>query len=151
MLDNGSRDGRRAVIADFAGTFEVRYFYDASLGLHVCRNHGFRGEILVFVADDVEAVPTLLSSVKERFENRKVALVGGKCLPKYEGQVPEWLDPMSAPNSRGDRMIGFLSLIDLGNLPKNDVVLTIAYQPQSSGAGACQEACICLANLAMSI
>jgi len=44
--------------------------------------------------------------------------VGGKCLPRYEGQVPEWLSAMWAPNAHGERILGYLSLIDLGELPK---------------------------------
>ena len=122
VLDNGSRDRTRAVIAEFKETFgSIHYIYDESPGLHVGRHRGFRtakGDILVFVDDDVEAFPTLLSSIGERFENPKVALVGGKCLPKYEGQVSELLSAMWAPNARGERIVGYLSLIDLGDFPK---------------------------------
>ena len=56
--------------------------------------------------------------LRRAFENPKVALVGGKCLPKYEGQVPELLSAMWAPNDRGERIVGYLSLIDLGDFPK---------------------------------
>src|SRR5262249_31079384 len=106
----------------FKETFNrLRYVYDASPGLHVGRHHGFReaeGDILVFIDDDIEAFPTLLSSIEEAFEDNEVALVGGKCLPKYDGRVPEWLSAMWVPNSRGERSFGYLSLIDLGEVPK---------------------------------
>jgi glycosyltransferase involved in cell wall biosynthesis len=122
VVDNGSRDRTQAVAGDFEGTFgSIRYIYDASPGLHVGRHNGFqaaKGDILVFIDDDVEAFPTLLSSIEEAFGNHKIALVGGKCLPKHDGQVPEWLSAMWAPNSRAERIIGYLSLIDLGDLPK---------------------------------
>jgi glucosyl-dolichyl phosphate glucuronosyltransferase len=122
VIDNGSRDRTQAVVAEFEKVFgNVRYIYDASPGLHVGRHHGFReaeGDILVFIDDDIEAFPTLLSSIKAAFENHKVALVGGKCLPKYEGRVPEWLSAMWVPNSRGERSLSYLSLLDLGELPR---------------------------------
>jgi glycosyltransferase involved in cell wall biosynthesis len=122
VVDNGSSDRTREVVAEFEKTVGgIHYIYEASPGLHVGRHHGLRtalGDILVFVDDDIEAFPTLLSSINAAFENYKVALVGGKCLPKYEGRVPEWLSAMWIPNSRGERSIGYLSLIDLGELPK---------------------------------
>ena len=43
VLDNGSHDRTRAVVAGFEETFgNIRYIYDASPGLHVGRHHGFR-------------------------------------------------------------------------------------------------------------
>jgi glucosyl-dolichyl phosphate glucuronosyltransferase len=122
VVDNGSRDRTRAVVAEFEKTTAgIRYIYDVSPGLHVGRHHGCRkaeGDILVFIDDDIEAFPTLLSSINAAFENPDVALVGGKCLPKYEGPVPGWLSAMWAPNSRGERIIAYLSLIDLGEMPR---------------------------------
>ena len=118
MVDNGSSDRTEAVVAEFNEKVgRLRYIYDASPGLHVGRHHGLqqaRGEILVFVDDDIEAFPTLLSAIKAAFENSAVALVGGKCLPKYGGPVPDWISAMWARNSQGERILGYLSLIDLG-------------------------------------
>jgi glucosyl-dolichyl phosphate glucuronosyltransferase len=122
VVDNGSRDRTRGVVAEFERTFSgVRYVYDPLPGLHVGRHRGFReanGDVLVFIDDDIEAFPTLLSSIEVAFEDPKIALVGGKCLPKHEGQLPEWLSAMWSPNPRGERILGYLSLIDLGELPK---------------------------------
>ena len=122
VVDNGSRDRTLAVVTDFKKTFDrIYYIYDALPGLHIGRHHGFRaakGDILVFLDDDVEAFPSLLASIEEAFGHPKVALVGGKCLPKYEVAAPEWLNAMWAPNSHGERVVGYLSLIDLGDLAK---------------------------------
>jgi glucosyl-dolichyl phosphate glucuronosyltransferase len=122
VVDNGSRDRTRGVVAEFERTFGgIRYLYDPFPGLHVGRHRGFReanGDVLVFVDDDIEAFPTLLSSIKVAFEDPKTVLVGGKCLPKHEGQLPEWLNAMWSPNPYGERILGYLSLIDLGELPK---------------------------------
>ena len=122
VVDNGSRDRTLAVVTDFKETFaRIHYIYEDLPGLHVGRHRGFhaaKGDILVFLDDDVEAFPSLLASIEEAFGNPKVALVGGKCLPKHEGPVPEWLNAMWAPNSHGERVVEYLSLIDLGDLPK---------------------------------
>src|SRR5262245_6004811 len=122
VVDNGSRDRTPAVVAQAQGAFRnIHYIYEASPGLHLGRHNGFRkaeGDILVFLDDDIEAFATLLSSIKAAFEEHKVALVGGKCLPKYESPVPEWLSAMWTPNSQGERSIAHLSLIDLGEVPK---------------------------------
>jgi glycosyltransferase involved in cell wall biosynthesis len=133
VVDNGSHDSTRAVVAEFEKTIgNIRYIYNESPGLHVGRHQGFReaqGDLLVFIDDDIEAFQTLLSSIKATFENHKVALIGGKCLPKYEGPVPEWLSAMWAPNARGERSICHLSLIDLGELPKPvDPLLVFGYE-----------------------
>ena len=123
VVDNGSRDRTSAVVAQIEKTsvHSIRYVYEASPGLHVGRHYGLReanGDIVVFIDDDIEAFPTLLSTIVVAFENPRIALVGGKCLPRYEGRVPEWLGAMWAPNAQGERILGYLSLIDLGELPK---------------------------------
>jgi glycosyltransferase involved in cell wall biosynthesis len=123
VVDNGSCDATRAVTTDFQATFgNVRYIYDASPGLHVGRHRGFheaQGNILVFVDDDITAFPTLLSAVAKRFADYpKIALVGGKCLPRYEKPAPEWLEALWKPNAQGERIFGYLSLIDLGDIPR---------------------------------
>ena len=122
VVDNGSRDRTLAVVTGFKKTFDrIHYIYNTLPGLHVGRHHGFhaaKSDILIFLDDDVEAFPTLLASIEEAFGNSKVALVGGKCLPKHEGPMPEWLNAMWAPNAHGERVVGYLSLIDLGDLAK---------------------------------
>jgi glucosyl-dolichyl phosphate glucuronosyltransferase len=119
VVDNGSRDKTSKVISEFKEKFaDIQYIYDESPGLHVGRHRGFRvakGDFLVFVDDDIEAFPTLLSSIETAFENPNVVLVGGKCLPKHRARMPEWLDAMWTPNAQGERILGYLSLIDLGD------------------------------------
>ena len=122
VVDNGSVDKTKAVVAEFENVFlSIRYIYEPSPGLHVGRHQGCRqakGDILVFIDDDVEAFPTLLSSIAAGFEDSAVALVGGKCLPKYDGPVPDWISAMWARNSQGEQILGYLSLIDLGERPR---------------------------------
>jgi glycosyltransferase involved in cell wall biosynthesis len=122
VVDNGSRDRTPTVVAEFGKIFGgLRYICAPSPGLHVARHRGLReatGDILAFVDDDIEAFPKLLASIELAFENPKVALVGGKSLPKHEGQLPEWLSAMWLPNTVGDRILSPLSLIDLGERTK---------------------------------
>ena len=122
VVDNGSRDTTRDVVTEFGKEFgAVRYVYNGSPGLHVGRHHGLRaasGDILVFLDDDIEAFPMLLSSVSASFEDPNIVLVGGRCLPKFEGQVPKWIENMWIPDQHARRILGYLSLIDLGAAPK---------------------------------
>jgi glycosyltransferase involved in cell wall biosynthesis len=121
VVDNGSVDDTRFVVGGFAHHSNIRYYYDPAPGLHIGRHVGFhqaKGEILVYVDDDIEAFPTMLSAIASAFEDPEVALVGGKCLPKHEEPFPEWLTAMWAPNSQGERVLWYLSLIDLGEAPR---------------------------------
>ena len=90
-------------------------------GLHVGRHIGFRearSDILVYVDDDIEAFPTMLEAIDDAFKRDDVALVGGKCIPKFESEPPRWLKAMWRPNAQGNRIVSALSLIDLGDQPK---------------------------------
>ena len=121
VVDNGSTDDTRFVVANSAKGENVKYFYNASPGLHVGRHVGFReakGDILVYVDDDIEAFPTMLEAIDDAFKRSDVALVGGKCIPKFESEPPQWLAAMWQPNAEGDRVLSALSLIDLGDDPK---------------------------------
>jgi glucosyl-dolichyl phosphate glucuronosyltransferase len=122
VVDNGSTDGTRQVVEEFASRIaHVRYVYDELPGLHVGRHRGFseaNGDILVYVDDDIEAFPTLLKAIWEAFADVETVLVGGKCLPNFEAEPPEWLSGMWGPNAQGDRILSYLSLVDLGEIPK---------------------------------
>ena len=113
VVDNGSRDGTQAVVAQFKkmSVGSIRYIYAASAGLHLGRHYGLReasGDIVVFIDDDIEAFPTFLATIAVAFENPQIALVGGKCLPRHEGRVPEWFSAMWAPNAHNERVLGYL-------------------------------------------
>jgi glucosyl-dolichyl phosphate glucuronosyltransferase len=122
VVDNGSTDRTRQVVEESASRIaNVRYVYDELPGLHVGRHRGFseaHGDILVYVDDDIEAFPTLLKAIRDAFTDLEIMLVGGKCLPKFEAEPPEWLSGMWVPNAQGNRILSYLSLIDLGEIPK---------------------------------
>jgi glucosyl-dolichyl phosphate glucuronosyltransferase len=99
----------------------LRYFFDDTPGLHIGRHKGMQvavADILVYADDDIEAFPTWLEAITEAFQNSEVALVGGKNLPRFEIDPPDWLLRMWQRDSEGDQVLGFLSILDLGNEKK---------------------------------
>jgi len=94
------------------------YVEEPNVGLHNARHTGAktaRGEILIYVDDDIEACPPWLGAIWESFQDQEVVLVGGKCLPKFEAEPSDWVSGMWQPNAAGQRILGYLSLIDLGD------------------------------------
>jgi glucosyl-dolichyl phosphate glucuronosyltransferase len=86
----------------------VVYLKEARIGLHHARHSGAkaaRGEILIYIDDDVLVSPEWLEAILSPFSNSRVACSGGKIVPKWEGSVPSWLGQFDG---------GYLSLLDLG-------------------------------------
>jgi glucosyl-dolichyl phosphate glucuronosyltransferase len=120
IVDNGSTDNTRAVAeAAIKSTPEcqIKYYFEPVPGLLSGRHRGAlesRGDILVYVDDDIEADPYWLEAVAEAFEDPAVHLVGGKNLPKYECNPPDWLDAFWYRKGSLNQCF-FLSLVDLGD------------------------------------
>ena len=109
VVDNGSTDNTRQVIDELNQRYDnrVRYFYEFHLGLHNARHAGAKaakGEILAYVDDDVICDSNWLSELVKPYTDPEVGCVGGKILPKWEAEPPEWVKQY--PSS--------LSLLDLG-------------------------------------
>ena len=118
VCDNNSTDNTSDIAHSFADKFQhFKYIKTLEPGLHVGRNKGFqeaKGDILVFIDDDIEAFPEWLFSVNEAFKDEDIVLVGGRNLPKWEIPPPDWVLEMWKPNEDGNRVLGYLSIIDLG-------------------------------------
>ena len=119
VVDNGSTDNTRDVVRSYQGEIKnLRCFYDNVPGLHVGRNRGLKeamADILVYADDDIEAFPVWLEGIKESFAlDKNIGLVGGKNLPAFETEPPEWLLKMWNKNTKVGKILGYLSLIDLG-------------------------------------
>ena len=98
----------------------IRYMEESNPGLHNGRHAGAkaaRGEILVFVDDDIVATPGWLNAIDETFQDPSIALVGGRVLPRWEEKVPDWVD-LFRSEIDGGWTISYLSLIDFGNITK---------------------------------
>lgn len=119
VCDNNSTDTTIEAAHSFANKFgNFKYIKTLDPGLHVGRNKGFqeaKGDILVYVDDDIEAFPEWLYTINEVFKDKDVVLVGGKNLPKWEVEPPDWAIEMWKPDKEGNRMLGSFSIIDLGN------------------------------------
>ncbi|MBR8834040.1 MAG: glycosyltransferase family 2 protein [Stigonema ocellatum SAG 48.90 = DSM 106950] len=120
IVDNGSTDNTKdvteAAIAQYSSQ-KIRYIYEPEPGLLSGRHRGAleaKGEILTFVDDDIEADPNWLQAIQESFDDPSVQLVGGRNLPNYEIEPPQWLEWFWLEHPYG-RFCCELSLLDFGN------------------------------------
>lgn len=122
VIDNGSTDNTKQIVDSFQKQLGyIRYFFDPTPGLHVGRHLGLKmakSDILVYADDDIEAFPTWLEGIAESFQDTSVVLVGGKNLPKFEIEPPDWILKMWVKDKNGNRILGYLSIIDLGDAKK---------------------------------
>lgn len=120
IIDNGSTDKTKEVseaAISACPDYNIRYFYEPVPGLLSGRHRGAleaKGDILVFIDDDIQADPGWLMAIHEAFKEPDVHLVGGKNLPNYEAEPPSWLKYMWSPTPYGGKECGYLSLLDMG-------------------------------------
>jgi glycosyltransferase involved in cell wall biosynthesis len=123
IIDNGSTDDTADVITKFIATHanhQIRSFYDSTPGLLTGRHLGAEkshGEVLVYADDDIKASEDWLKTIQEIFRNPNVQLAGGKCLPAYEIDPPNWILDFYTDFEMG-KMLPDLSLCDFGNTVK---------------------------------
>lgn len=121
VLDNGSTDNTKEITDKIIKDHQkhnIRYIYEPEPGLLSGRHRGAveaKGDILVFVDDDIEADMNWLSAIYETFKDPEVHLVGGKNLPRYEVKPLYWLKYMWSSTPYGGKECGYLSLLELGD------------------------------------
>jgi len=119
IVDNGSTDNTKQVVENCMNNSDnIRYFYDATPGLHVGRHRGLKeakAELLVYADDDIEAFPEWLEAIWESFQDNEVVLVGGKNLPKWEAEPPYWIYEMWMDISDLGHSLGYFSILDFGD------------------------------------
>lgn len=119
IVDNGSTDNTKGMIEAMIGSNpdrQIRYYYEPIPGLLSGRHKGAfesKGNILVFVDDDIEADPGWLEAIAKGFEDPEVHLVGGRNLPKYESIPPDWLEAFWYRDGVR-RWCDYLSVLDFG-------------------------------------
>jgi glycosyltransferase involved in cell wall biosynthesis len=97
VVDNGSTDNTRKIVEKmiaFKSGHNIKYIFEPEPGLLSGRHRGAfeaNGEVLIFVDDDVEAIPGWLPAIIRSFADNSVHLVGGPSLPKFEAEPPAWL------------------------------------------------------------
>ena len=120
IVENGPKSEAERHIAQVAARHSnhtTRYLHEPVPGLLAGRHRGAleaRGEILVFVDDDIDAHPGWLQAIADSLEDDSVALVGGPSLPHYEAPEPTWLADYWWTSPYGGQACGLLSLVDLG-------------------------------------
>jgi glycosyltransferase involved in cell wall biosynthesis len=123
VIDNGSTDDTKAVVEGAFGKSEkFRYINEGSPGLHMGRNLGWRNtdaEIVAYLDDDVLLSPGWLAGIRSAFLEPEVVLAGGPILPAFEAAIPDWLDKMWKGQPAGNRVLGELSILDLGEKRKD--------------------------------
>jgi glycosyltransferase involved in cell wall biosynthesis len=97
IVDNNSSDETRQTVSSVTANHPhtVRYVFEPRQGNSYARNTGIqqsRGDIVAFIDDDVvvadDWLQVLISALAER---PHVSFVGGKVLPLWSEQPPEWL------------------------------------------------------------
>lgn len=115
IVDNNSRDQTRQVVEDEAkgSRTPLRYFFEPRQGKSFALNRGIEeaeGEWIFFLDDDVIPRPDWLAELYLACVSHQVDCVGGKVLPLWEAEPPDWL---KVP----ERQLGMLGLLDRGEHP----------------------------------
>jgi glycosyltransferase involved in cell wall biosynthesis len=116
IVDNNSSDNTREVVEERIASFPVplRYLLEKEQGRSAALNAGIQaaqGEILAITDDDVRVDPLWLRNAEQALERLECDYVGGKALPIWGGELPDWL-----PN-RGGKHWGVIALLDYGPEP----------------------------------
>ena len=111
VVDNNSTDRTKDVVEQFArdATVEVRYLFEEAQGVSYAKNRGILAtdsEYVAFTDDDVLVDRNWLKCVAETFATYNADCVGGKIIPAWLGQRPEWL---------GDHLLNVLAMLDYGD------------------------------------
>ena len=120
IVDNGSTDNTKNIVEVAITEYpshQIHYIYEPEPGLLSGRHRGAleaKGEILTFVDDDIEADANWLKAIEESFHDSTVQIVGGRNLPKYEVEPPQWLEWFWTDHPYG-KYCGYLSLLDFGS------------------------------------
>ncbi|MCZ7623552.1 MAG: glycosyltransferase family 2 protein [Candidatus Kuenenia sp.] len=118
VVDNGSTDNTGEITerAALLNKNNIRYIYEPEPGLLSGRHRGMseaKGEILVFVDDDIEAVNGWLSAIMAELKDESVHMVGGPSLHMYEVDPPQWVEKYYS--WKDDQLTcGSLSLLNKG-------------------------------------
>ena len=110
VIHNGPTDPVADIVASANRSDgpQVRYLREPNVGLHNARHVGARearGEILVYIDDDVIAHPDWLGSLLKHFDDPQIGCVGGKIIPKWEADQPKWFSQFD---------LAYQSVLDLG-------------------------------------
>jgi glycosyltransferase involved in cell wall biosynthesis len=118
VADNNSTDDTPEVVKELARSSPVKIVYlkETKQGVHYARNTSAEvaeSEILYYTDDDVIADRDMLKQIIRPFTDSEASMVGsvgGKVLPRWEAEPPEWVTKHFGG--------GWLSLLDEGDTVK---------------------------------
>src|ERR1051325_890467 len=95
-VDNNSTDDTKAVINEAAQTSNgrVSYVFEKQQGRSPALNAGIAaatGDLIGFIDDDEEIDEAWYETILSVFTDDEVDFIGGPYVPRFEGDVPEWL------------------------------------------------------------
>lgn len=102
-------------VAKSGAPIGFRYLHEPTAALLAGRHCGAmaaKGEVLVFIDDDIRVTPTWMDAIADSFQDPEVQLVGGPCVPDYRSAPPDWLKYFWHISPDGLRACGYLSLIE---------------------------------------
>ena len=97
-------------------SYGFRYYHEPVEGLLAARHHGVqkaKGDILVFIDDDVILSESWITAVRQTFTDVKVHLATGPSRPLFLGSKPDWLDSFWVDVEPDGRALYQLSLLEL--------------------------------------
>jgi glucosyl-dolichyl phosphate glucuronosyltransferase len=116
VVDNNSNDDTKAEISKVAETSNSRvsYVFEKQQGRSPALNAGIAaatGDVIGFIDDDEEIDEAWYETILSAFRNNAVDFIGGPYVPRFEGEVPEWL-PRDHPAvvgivDGGDKVVPF--------------------------------------------
>lgn len=95
-VDNNSTDDTKAVINEIAATsnLPVTYVFEKRQGRSPALNAGVAvstADLIGFIDDDEEIDASWYETILAAFTEHDVDFIGGPYVPRFEGDVPEWL------------------------------------------------------------
>ena len=100
LVDNNCTDNTREICDTFAESHKAvqfRYTQESEQGLSAARNRGIKeakGDVLVYIDDDALVDTWYLRTIAEYMSaHPEISAIGGKILPLYETEEPEWMSP----------------------------------------------------------
>jgi glycosyltransferase involved in cell wall biosynthesis len=122
IVDNGSTDGTREIIASFQDRLPITYIFDDGGGKNAAVNAGLRsvsGDLVVFSDDDAFPRHDWLVRLREAADTEPgFGMFGGVIVPRWQTCPPNWLlecVPMDSAYSISDPGLAE-GLVDAGHL-----------------------------------
>lgn len=113
VINNNSSDKTEDICLDFQKDYphiKFQYHIETQQGLSFARNKGIeesKGDILIYLDDDAEAVPGYLQEYDAFFRQYPEAIAaGGKIIPCFEGEEPRWMSKITRALLGGEINLG---------------------------------------------